>query len=286
VPDALIDLRHLGRPRVCGVYLLEGSDGPALVDCGPASCLDELRAGLERHGLAVSDLRHLLLTHIHLDHGGAAGQLVRENPDLQVHVSPVGAPHVVNPARLQASARRLYGDDLERLWGPLLPVPEENVRIADGKAAGLEVLATPGHARHQVTYVDERGRAFPGDTLGVRIVPSPHIRPHAPPPDIDVEGWLHSIDQVGQRGPGEICLPHFGVVADVDAHLEELRRQLRLWVKRVGAGWTPEQFVAAAEEELLAGSDAETAPGYRSAAAAGASYLGLERYWRKRRERA
>ena len=119
----LLDLENLGRERVIGSYLLAG-DEPALVDCGPASCLDALRAGLAGQGLEVGELRHLLLTHIHLDHAGAAGSLVRENPGLLVHVSEVGAPHLVDPSRLERSARRLYGDDFDRLWGPLVPVPE------------------------------------------------------------------------------------------------------------------------------------------------------------------
>ncbi|MGH3042049.1 MAG: MBL fold metallo-hydrolase, partial [Gaiellaceae bacterium] len=123
----LLDLRHLGRERVIGSYLLDG-DEPALVDCGPGSTVEALREGLAARGLEIGELRHLVLTHIHLDHAGAAGSLVRENPRLLVHVSEIGAPHVVDPSRLERSARRLYGDDFDRLWGALEPVPEENVR--------------------------------------------------------------------------------------------------------------------------------------------------------------
>ena len=152
----LLDLEHLGRERVIGSYLLAG-DEPALVDCGPASCLDTLRAGLAGHGLEVGELRHLLLTHIHLDHAGAAGSLVRENPGLLVHVSEVGAPHLVDPSRLERSARRLYGDDFDRLWGPLLPVPEENVRIVGDRVLDLEVFPTPG-PRLAPRLLPDRGR--------------------------------------------------------------------------------------------------------------------------------
>ena len=125
----LIDLQHLGRSRVIASYLLAG-DEPALVDCGSTTCLGGLEKGLAEQGLGVEDLRHLLLTHIHLDHAGAAGALVRRNPELQVHVSEIGAPHLVDPSRLDASARRLYGDDFDRLWGELVPIPEENVEIS------------------------------------------------------------------------------------------------------------------------------------------------------------
>jgi glyoxylase-like metal-dependent hydrolase (beta-lactamase superfamily II) len=152
----LLDLEHLGRERVIASHLLPG-DEPALVDCGPASCMKVLRARLGDHGFSVDSLRHLLLTHIHLDHAGAAGTLVREQPELLVHVSEIGAPHLVDPSRLERSARRLYGDDFDRLWGELVPVPEENVRVVGEAALGLEVFPTPGHASHHVSYLDDDG---------------------------------------------------------------------------------------------------------------------------------
>src|SRR5690242_10068750 len=132
-----IDLRHLGRERVIGCYLLETEDGPALFDCGPASCVPHLVEGLRERGLELTDLRHLLLSHIHLDHAGAAGVLVREHPGLQVHVSEVGAPHLVEPERLERSARRLYGDTFDTLWGELAPVPAENVEVTGPRVVGL-----------------------------------------------------------------------------------------------------------------------------------------------------
>src|SRR5215203_3951698 len=147
-----LDLRHLGRERVIGAYLVETEDGLALNDCGPATCVPELKERLAERGLALTDLRHLLLSHIHLDHAGAAGVLVREHPGLQVHVSEIGAPHVVDPSKLIASARRLYGDQLERLWGEIVPVPDANVHVADVEVAGLECFPSPGHASHHVCY--------------------------------------------------------------------------------------------------------------------------------------
>src|SRR5215212_7860407 len=132
-----LDLRHLGRERVIGSYLLETVDGLALQDCGPTTCADELKARLAERGLELTDLRHLLLSHIHLDHAGAAGVLVREHPGLQVHVSEIGAPHLLDPSRLERSARRLYLDQFEHLWGELAPVPEENVHVVGSEVLGL-----------------------------------------------------------------------------------------------------------------------------------------------------
>ena len=281
----LIDLRHLGHPCVIGSYLLEG-DAPALVDCGPSTCIDALEGGLRDRGLELTDLRDLLLTHIHLDHAGAAGVLVRANPGLRVHVSEVGAPHVVDPSRLERSARRLYGDDFDRLWGALAPVPQENVVVAAERAGGLDAFPTPGHAIHHVTFLGEDGSCFTGDAAGVRIVPSPYVAAVAPPPDIDVEAWNTTLDAIAERRPARLCLPHFGVVEDPAEHLEAMRARLRLWTERVGAGATQEEFEAQAERELGAEATPATRAAYRQAAPAWQSYAGLKRYWDKRREAA
>ncbi|MGH3031864.1 MAG: MBL fold metallo-hydrolase [Gaiellaceae bacterium] len=282
---ALLDLRHLGRERVIGSYLLPG-DEPALVDCGPASCADALREALAGRGLGVGDLRHLLLTHIHLDHAGAAGSLVREHPGLTVHVSEIGAPHLVDPSRLERSARRLYGNDFDRLWGRLLPVPEENVHVVAERALGLDVFPTPGHASHHVSYVDGEGTCFAGDAAGVRILPAGFLAPVAPPPDIDVEAWERTLDAIEARSPARLCLPHFGVVVEPEAHLAEMRERLRTWAGRVGDGASEEEFVRAAEEELRESTDADTADAYRQAGPFWQSYAGLRRYWDKRGETA
>jgi glyoxylase-like metal-dependent hydrolase (beta-lactamase superfamily II) len=285
VEPALLDLRHLGRERVIGSYLLTG-DEPALVDCGPASCAEALRDALAGHGLRVGDLRHLLLTHIHLDHAGAAGTLVREHPGLTVHVSEIGAPHLVDPSRLERSARRLYGDDFDRLWGELRPVPEENVRVVGERVLGLDVFPTPGHASHHVSFVDGEGTCFAGDAAGVRIAPARFLAPVAPPPDIDVEAWERTLDALDERGAARLCLPHFGVVADPGTHLAEMRERLRTWAGRVRDGASEEEFVRAAEEELRAGADPETAEAYQQAGPFWQSYAGLRRYWDKRGETA
>ena len=151
--DEPIDLLHGGAARSIGVYLVDSDDGLALFDCGPASCLDALEAGLAERGRELADVRHLLLSHIHLDHAGAAGTLVRRNPQLQVHVSEIGAPHLVDPSRLERSARRLYGDSFDALWGELAPVPEENVRVVGERVLGLECFPSPGHTSDRKSVV-------------------------------------------------------------------------------------------------------------------------------------
>jgi glyoxylase-like metal-dependent hydrolase (beta-lactamase superfamily II) len=282
--DELIDLRHLGRPRVIASYLLAG-DEPAIVDCGPSTCVDALEAGLTRRGLSVGDLRHLVLTHIHLDHGGAAGVLVRMNPELTVHVSEAGAPHLVDPSRLERSARRLYGDAFDHLWGELAPVPEANARVVDERVLDLDAFATPGHASHHVSYLAPDGACYSGDATGVRIPPATYLAPVAPPPDIDLEAWGRTLDAIEARRPDRLCLPHFGVVDEPSGHIAEMRQRLRAWSERVRDGASEEEFVYEAERELGEGvPDAELAKSYRAAAPFWQSHAGLRRYWEKRAE--
>jgi glyoxylase-like metal-dependent hydrolase (beta-lactamase superfamily II) len=276
----VIDLLHLGRPRVIASHLLEGLE-PAIVDCGPTTCVEVLERGLGEHGLALADVRHLVLTHIHLDHAGAAGVLVRRNPGLRVHVSEVGAPHLVDPTRLERSARRLYGDDFDFLWGELAPVPAENVDVIRERVLDLQAWPTPGHASHHVSFLAPDGSCYSGDATGVVIAPATFLAPVAPPPDIDLEAWESSIDSIEERRPRRLCLPHWGVVEDVASHLAELRIRLRAWAERVRAGASEEEFVGAAEAELEAGSDPETAKSYLQAAPLWQSYAGLRRYWEK-----
>jgi glyoxylase-like metal-dependent hydrolase (beta-lactamase superfamily II) len=271
-----LDLLFLGEEREIGVYLVETTDGPALFDCGPATTLDRLHAALDERGVAVSDLRHLLLSHIHLDHAGATGALVRENPELTVWVSPIGAPHLVDPSKLESSARRLFGDAFDLLWGPLTPVPEQNIRIAEGDAVGWEVFPTPGHASHHVSYFRE-GTVLAGDACGVRIPPSDYVQPVSPPPDIDLEAWHRSIDEVERRSPERLALIHFDVVTDVSAHLARLRVELDRWAERVRSGMSQDEFVASVSAD--AGEDAER---YSAVFTFAMSYMGLRRYWDKK----
>ena len=183
---APIDLLHGGAEKTIGSYLLETSDGPALFDCGPTSCLPALRAGLAERNVELGDVKHLLLSHIHLDHAGAAGTLVRENPELTVWVSEVGAPHLLDPSRLERSARRLYGETFDGLWGELAPVPESNLQVVGDRVLGLECFPAPGHASHHVCYFDGE-TLYAGDAAGVRIQPAKSVFPPTPPPDVEVE---------------------------------------------------------------------------------------------------
>jgi len=272
-----IDLYHEGNARSVAAYLVDTGDGPALFDCGPTTTIGALKAGLAEQGLALADVRHLLLSHIHLDHAGAAGTLVREHPGLQVHVSEIGAPHLVDPSRLERSARRLYGDDFDRLWGELAPVPSENVHVVGDETLGLATFPSPGHASHHVCYLDRDGTLYAGDAAGVRIQPSEFVLPPTPPPDIDLAAWAVTLDEVERRDPQRLALIHFGVFEDVERHVAELRRRLPEWAERVRDGASEEQFAAAAEADLAADRDA-----YEQAMPFWQSYAGLKRYWEKR----
>ena len=277
-----IDLRFGGRERVIGVYLLETDDGPALFDCGPATCAPRLKKGLRERGLALTALRHLLLSHIHLDHAGAAGVLVREHPGLRVHLSEVGAPHLVDPARLERSARRLYGAEFDTLWGELAPVPERNVDVVGRDVLGLECFPSPGHARHHVCYVDRDGTLYAGDAAGVRIQPDRFVMPPTPPPEIDLEAWEATLDEIERRAPERLALIHFGVASEPAPHLAELRLRLRAWAAIVERGASKEEFVATVRREV----GEERLPAYEATVPFWQSYAGLKRYWDKRREAA
>jgi glyoxylase-like metal-dependent hydrolase (beta-lactamase superfamily II) len=283
LPPEPIDLLHLGGEQVIGVYVLETDDGPALFDCGPTVCIARLQAGLAMHGLELTDIRHLLLSHIHLDHAGAAGTLVREHPGLQVHVSEIGAAHLVDPSRLDASARRLYGDAFDDLWGELAPVPEENVHAVGDEVAGLECFPTPGHASHHVSYLGADGTLYAGDAAGVRIVPDRHVLPVSPPPDFQYEQWLETLAEIETRQPERLALVHYGVADDVGDHLTLMREELHRWVERVEGGATEEEFVRLGREELAARVQGDP-DRWQRAAPLWQSYRGLERYWDKKRE--
>jgi glyoxylase-like metal-dependent hydrolase (beta-lactamase superfamily II) len=273
----LIDLKHLGRERVISCWQL----GDVLIDPGPGSCLPTL---LE--ALGDERPRALLLTHIHLDHAGATGSLVHRWPDLEVYVHERGAPHLIDPARLLESARRLYGEDMDRLWGEFLPVPESALRVLNGGESLLEdrfqVAYTPGHAFHHVAYRHD-DTAFVGDVGGVRIVPDGLTVPPTPPPDIDVEAWHESIELVRGWAPKRLAMTHFGAGEDVDRQLAELDRRLDQW-----AGWARtqdlESFVATARREVEASVGPDLAPAYYQAAPPEQLHAGLTRYWRKRED--
>ncbi len=283
--DAPIDLLHRGIAHGVGCYVVETADGLALHDCGPASTLDTLVAELAGRGLTFADLRHILLSHIHFDHAGAAGAIVRANPGITVHVSAIGAPHLIDPSRLEASARRLWGDEFDTLWGAVTPTPEANIHIVEERAVGLEVFPSPGHARHHVSYLHEDGTLYAGDSLGVRITPGRYIIPPTPPPEIDLDAWEVTLAESERRRPARIALTHFGVFDDVERHIDAMRAEMRLWGRRVEEGMDEATFTELARSELRA-SDPDLVDLYENAATIANCHAGIERYWRKRREAA
>ena len=273
----LIDCMHLGRDRVIGAW--EVAPG-VIVDPGPASCVETLLAGVE------AEPRALLLTHIHLDHAGASGVLARRFPGLRVYVHEVGEPHVVDPSRLVTSAARLYGDDMERLWGEVAPVPAERVTKLRGgeEVEGLAVEYAPGHARHHVVYLDPAsGDAYTGDVAGVRIPPSELFAAPTPPPEIEVEVWLESLQRLRALGPNRLCVTHFGSSDDVEGQIARVEGWLRDAAAQAQGG--ERDVFAAWLAERFDGEGAEIAERLRQAMPPDQLWLGLERYWRKRRER-
>jgi glyoxylase-like metal-dependent hydrolase (beta-lactamase superfamily II) len=273
----LIDVRHLGRERVIGCFEV----GDVLIDPGPTSCLPAL---LEALGDARP--RALLLTHIHLDHAGASGSLVERWPDLEVYVHERGARHMADPSRLLESARRLYGADMDRLWGDFVPVPESQLRVLKGGEKLLdgrfEVAYTPGHASHHVSYLHE-GTAFVGDLGGVRIPPSELIIPPTPPPDIDVEAWQRSLKLIGDWQPERLAITHFGEVHDVARQIETVGARLEAWAEVVRDSEL-ETYLELLKHEVRGAADEQTAAAYTQAAPPEQLYAGLERYWRKRQD--
>jgi glyoxylase-like metal-dependent hydrolase (beta-lactamase superfamily II) len=270
----LIDVKHQGRDRVIGSWLVDG----LLIDPGPESAVETLLAGLgdERP-------RALLLTHIHFDHAGASGALVERWRDLPVYVHENGAPHMADPDRLVASARQIWGDDFDRLWGRVVPVPEQNLRVLEGGETvdGFDVDYVPGHAKHHVAYFHhDTGHAYVGDMAGVRIPPSDVTRAPTPPPDIDVEAWLDSVDRIEARNPTAVVLTHFGRVEDVAGQLGAVRAALRMQAQ-LARGSSEEEFVA--ELERIAGEEVDDETGTRLVDAGNPQdfYAGLRRYWDK-----
>jgi glyoxylase-like metal-dependent hydrolase (beta-lactamase superfamily II) len=291
------DLNFLGVPRIIATAVLHGPGGVALIDPGPSSTLPALRAALGKAGIAVADLRTLLLTHIHLDHAGATGTLVHENPALRVYVHEKGAPHLINPEKLIASATRLWGDDMGRLWGEVRPVPQDALVVLAGgervTAGGrdLEVAYTPGHASHHVSYFSaDAGIAFVGDTAGIRIQPGGFIMPPTPPPDIDLEAWRDSLRRIGQWGADTLFITHFGPHAPVGAHLTETVAHLELTASlvkaslaRPGGDEDREQwFTEELRRELRRRMSESEAQAYEVAGRFDLNWRGLARYWSKR----
>jgi len=275
----LIDVRHLGRERVIGCWEVDG----ILIDPGPTTSMENLI-----EALGDSRPRALLLTHIHLDHAGASGSLVRRWPDLPVYVHEIGAPHLADPAKLLASAERLYGDQMERLWGEVAPVPEANLKSLRGgeEVLGFRVAYTPGHASHHVSYFHPpTGRAFVGDAAAVRIPPGDFVMPPTPPPDIDLDLWEDSIDRILDWEPDSLGLTHFGEIPDPERHLEVVRERLREQAE-LAAKLGAEEFEQRIRERYAEDVDPDTAAAMLQAVPPEQQWAGLDRYLAKRAERA
>jgi glyoxylase-like metal-dependent hydrolase (beta-lactamase superfamily II) len=274
----LIDVEHLGRPRVIGCWQLDG----VLIDPGPESSLEHL---LE--ALGDEQPEALLLTHIHLDHAGASGTLCRRWPELDVFVHERGARHLADPAKLLASAERLYGDDMERLWGEVAPVPAQNLSPLSGgeSVRGFEVAYTPGHASHHVSYFHpESGRAFVGDAAAARIAPSDWVIPPTPPPDIDLDAWDRSLDAIAAWEPDSLGLTHFGAVDDPVPHLDLVRRRLREHAE-LAERTDADEFAREVERQARE-HGGESAEALIQAVPPDQQWLGLDRWLRRQRDAA
>jgi glyoxylase-like metal-dependent hydrolase (beta-lactamase superfamily II) len=275
----LIDVRHLGRERVIGCWEIDG----VLIDPGPTSSMENLIAALDGQ-----EPRALLLTHIHLDHAGASGSLVRRWPDLPVYVHERGARHLADPSKLLASAKRLYGDEMERLWGEVAPVPAENLKPLSGgeEVLGFRVAYTPGHASHHVSYLHPpSGRAFVGDTAAVCIPPSDFVMPPTPPPDIDIELWEESINRILDWEPASLGLTHFDAVERPAEHLGLVRERLRQQAE-LARELSAEEFERRIREQVAERTDAESARAMLQAVPPEQQWAGLDRYWVKRGQKA
>jgi glyoxylase-like metal-dependent hydrolase (beta-lactamase superfamily II) len=292
-----LDNLWMGRPRTIAAALLESDGHRAVVDPGPGSTLETLHSQLQACGFGVSDLDAILLTHIHLDHAGATGALVRENPRLAVYVHKNGGPHLIDPSKLLASAQRLWPHELHRLFGEVLPVPAENLRILEGGetltlgSRKVEVVYTPGHASHHVSYFDKKeGVAFVGDTTGVRIEGNSYVMPATPPPDIDLGIWDASFAAILERNPARLFLTHYGYSDNPSEHILIFRERLHRWavltaeILRTAASDSAamDSFMSATYAEISQHLPVGEADHYAFSAGLNLSFLGLARYLRKR----
>lgn len=294
----IIDLKFRGQDNLIAAYVIDSSDGLIIIETGPANAAEQLRQGIRELGRDPEDIRHIAVTHIHLDHAAAAGALLEELPEAMLYVHKVGARHMIDPSRLLDSAGRIYGDQMEALWGIMKPTPAERVvTIDDGDRLDLggvvlDVLYTPGHASHHVAYsIAERGVVFSGDVAGVRIPPSDLVWPPTPPPDIDAEQWHASIQKLRDLAPQQLLLTHFGPVDNVNEHLDQLDTRIDRWVDLIaglaGDGLEREELVQHLEQDAqkemgAAGESAEAQGSVSNVTPFGMAVDGLTRYLQKR----
>lgn len=288
-----LDLNFQGRPHAIASYLIRSGDAVVLIESGPGSTQSALEAGLAREGLSPRNVTHALLTHIHLDHAGAAGWLARQGA--QVYVHPVGAPHMLNPEKLIASASRIYGERMKPLWGEFLPVPQSQLTVLEDAQevviGNLKFipLDTPGHAGHHYCYLFE-DVLFSGDVGGVRIPGYPYLRVPMPPPELHLERWHESLARLRREKFARIAPTHFGIFDDPQWQLDEVEKGLDFaerWLEETMPSDPPieelrrsfSEWMAAEGEKM--GLDADVAEAYELANPPGMSADGLLRYWRK-----
>jgi glyoxylase-like metal-dependent hydrolase (beta-lactamase superfamily II) len=246
----ILDTRHLGRPGIIAAIALETNDGIALFDTGPESTFENISVAMGAAGFAPNDIRHVFLSHIHLDHAGAAWRFAELGAVIHVHSR--GARHLLDPSRLVESATRIFGDEMERLWGEMKPVAQVQVRVTDDRAPvrvgqfEVQPIATPGHASHHNVYHWD-DHLFGGDVAGVRLDGGPPIPPFVPP-ELHVESWLESIRRIRSLGASRLYLPHFGLVkGDLTGHFDALEERVQRW-----AGWFRDELrKGRGESELI-----------------------------------
>jgi glyoxylase-like metal-dependent hydrolase (beta-lactamase superfamily II) len=293
-----VDLNFLGHPQIIATAILHGPAGVALVDPGPSTTLETLTSELERKSIRFGDVRHQLITHIHLDHACATGSILEKFPHIEVFVHSRGAPHLIDPSKLLASAGRLYAQDMDRLWGRVSSVPSRNIHALEGgetlAVVGREVKVeyTPGHASHHVSYLDAGARvAFVGDTAGIRRGSGGYVMPPTPPPDIDLEAWRESERRILAWDPDTLFLTHFGPYHGARPHLQEMFENLDAWSRRIRRLLADDalsdddrrkQFTEESFADLRRRVGESEASDYTRAGGLNYSYQGLARYWRKR----
>src|SRR5258706_12146009 len=290
-----LDLNFQGRPHAIASYLIRHGDAVVLIESRPGSTLSALQAGLAQEGLSASDVTHVLLTHIHLDHAGAAGWLAANAQGLEVYVHPIGAPHMLNPEKLIASATRIYGDRMETLWGEFLPVPQSQLKVAnDAEEIVIGDLRfvpinTPGHAEHHYVYLFE-DIAFCGDVGGVRIPGYQYLRVPMPPPELHIERWHASIARLRKEKFARIAPTHFGIFEDVDWQLRQVEKELDSAARWLAATMTSEPPIEQLRQSFTdwmmkegeqIGLDEAVVKAYELANPLGMSADGLLRYWKK-----
>jgi glyoxylase-like metal-dependent hydrolase (beta-lactamase superfamily II) len=293
-----LDLGFQGRRSIISAYLLRGGGEIALIETGPASTLANLKAALAVLKLETADVSHALVTHIHLDHAGAAGALARHNPGLQVYAHPFGVPHMIDPSKLVSSATRIYGVQMDTLWGEIVPIPEQQVVAfednSDIEVAGrkLRVLFTPGHAWHHVALHDAvSGALFTGDVAGIRMPGMSYVCPPTPPPDLAPDAWLESVKKLQRLNARRLCLTHFGVFDDVETHLAQIEPQLNTFVaiaeRDLGREAEPATLTEHLHQQIAAdldSGDPDVLANYELATPSYMAAMGLTRYLRKRAE--